>query len=87
MHFVDLLSTFCLPQSQRLHERNPGKQVINLYNASQLDEVGVKFKVGSSECVFNLKFTNGVLEIPCLRIDDNIKSIFRNLVALEQCHY
>jgi hypothetical protein len=87
MHFTDLIRTFSLPQSQRLQQRNPGKQVIHLYNASQLDEAGVKFKVGSSECLFDLKFTNGVLEVPCLTLYANTESLFRNLVALEQCHY
>jgi hypothetical protein len=88
MHFADLLRTFSLPQSQRLQERNTGKQVIhNLYSVSQLDEAGVKFKVGSSECLFDLKFTNGVLKIPRLTLYDNIESLFRNLVSLEQCHY
>jgi hypothetical protein len=47
----------------------------------------VKFKVCSSECLFDLKFTNGVLEIPFLILYANNESIFRNLVALEQCHY
>jgi len=28
-----------------------------------------------------------VLEIPCLTLYDNTESAFRNLVALEQCHY
>ncbi|XP_062176226.1 putative UPF0481 protein At3g02645 [Alnus glutinosa] len=87
MHFADLLRTFSLPQSQRPQQRNLGDQIIHLYSASQLDEAGVKFKVGSSKCLFDLKFTNGVLEIPCLKIDDDTESIFRNLMALEQCHY
>jgi hypothetical protein len=47
----------------------------------------VKFKVGSNKCLFDLKFTNGVLEIPCLTLYDETKSIFRNLIALEQFHY
>jgi hypothetical protein len=88
MHFADLLRTFFLPQSQRLQKRNTRKQVIhNLYGASQLDEAGVKFKVGSSECLFELKFTNGVLEIPRLTLYDNTESLFQNFMALEQCHY
>jgi hypothetical protein len=88
MHFAELLRTFSLRQSQWLKKRNPDKKDnIHLYSASQLDEAGVEFKVGSRECVFNLKFTKGVLEIPCLTLYDNTESAFRNLVALEQCHY
>jgi hypothetical protein len=88
MHFADLFRTFSLPQSQRLQKRKPSKQFIkHLYSASQLDEAGVKFKVGSSECLFDLKFTKGVLEIPCLKLYDYTGSRFRNFMALEQCHY
>jgi hypothetical protein len=58
-----------------------------LYSASQLDEAGVKFKVGSSNCLFDLKFTNGVLEIPCLKLHNNTEYLFQNLIALEKCHY
>jgi hypothetical protein len=58
MHFAELLRTFSLRQSQWLKKRNPDKKDnIHLYSASQLDEAGVEFKVGSRECVFNLKFT------------------------------
>jgi hypothetical protein len=61
-----------------------------LYTFVQCESVGqgrVKFKVGSSKCLVDLKFTNGVLEIPCLTLYHNPESVFRNLVALEQCHY
>jgi hypothetical protein len=47
----------------------------------------MKFKVSSSNCLFDLKFTNGVLEIPCLKLHNNTESLFRNLLALEQLHY
>jgi len=58
-----------------------------LYSASQLHNAGVKFKVDSSKYLFDLKFTNGVLEIPCLKLYNVTESLFRNLVALEQYHY
>jgi hypothetical protein len=87
MHFADLLRTLFLPQSQRLQKRNICIVVIHLYSASQLDKVGVKLKVGSSECLFDFKFTNEVLEIPCLTLDNDTESIFQNLVTLEQRHY
>jgi hypothetical protein len=88
-HFVDLLRTSFLPQSisRRIPQRNRGIKVTHLYSASQLDEAGVKFKVGSSNCLFDLKFTKGVLEIPRLKLNNNTESLFRNLMALEQLHY
>jgi hypothetical protein len=88
-HFVDLLRTSFLPQSipQRKPKRNRGIRLTHLYTASQLDEAGMKFKVSSSKCLFDLKFTNGVLEMPSLNLNDYTESLFRNIMALEQCHY
>ncbi|XP_062176229.1 UPF0481 protein At3g47200-like [Alnus glutinosa] len=88
-HFVDLLRTSFLPQliSQRKPERNRGIRLTHLYTASQLNKAGVKFKMSSSKCLFDLKFTNGVLEMPSLKLNDNTESLFRNLMALEQCYY
>jgi hypothetical protein len=60
---------------------------MHLYTASQLHEAGVKFKVGSSECLFNLKFANGVLEIPCFQLGNSRECFFRNIMALEQFYY
>jgi hypothetical protein len=82
MNFIDLLRIFFLPPSKRLQEIKGGEKVRHLYSASQLDEVGVKFKVGSSECLFDLKFTNEVLKIPCLTLYDETESLFQNLMAL-----
>ncbi|XP_062176224.1 UPF0481 protein At3g47200-like [Alnus glutinosa] len=88
-HFIDLVRTSFLPQSisQSLSKRNDRKKVKHLYNANQLEEAGVKLKVGSSKFIFDLKFKNGVLEIPSLKFDDKTESLFRNLMAFEQCHY
>jgi hypothetical protein len=86
-HFTDLLRTFLLPQSPRPKQRNRKQKVMHLYIASQLDEARVKFKVSSSKCLLELKFTNGVLTIPNLRLYDETECLFRNLLALEQCHY
>jgi hypothetical protein len=83
-HFVDLVRTFFLPPSHKLPEKGRHFEVEHLCNASQLDKAGVKFKKGTSECLLDLKFTNGVLEIPCLKLHNYSKHIFRNLMALEQ---
>ncbi|XP_062176400.1 UPF0481 protein At3g47200-like [Alnus glutinosa] len=88
IHFLDLLRTFYLPLSRSLPRRgNDAIGVRPLYSASQLHDAGVKFKVGSNKCLFDLKFTNGVLEIPHLELYNSSESLFRNLVALEQYHY
>jgi hypothetical protein len=85
-HFVDLLRTFFLP-THMLPQRDNGKRVTHLYTASQLHEAGVKFKVSSSKCGCDLKFTNGVLEIPCFHLNYSTERFFRNIMTLEQFCY
>jgi hypothetical protein len=86
-HFVDLLRTFFLPQPHRLPQRYRRESVTHLYTASQLHEAGVKFKMSSSKCLFDLKFTNRVLEIPCFQLNYSAERFFRNVMALEQIYY
>jgi hypothetical protein len=86
-HFVDLLRTFFLPEPQKLPQRKNGEKVKHLFTASQLHEVGMKFKDSLSKCKFDLKFKNGVLEIPCFDLDYSTERFFRNIMTLEQFHY
>ncbi|GLT41974.1 hypothetical protein SLA2020_159980 [Shorea laevis] len=53
-------------------------------SATGLSESGIIFKKGEGR-LFDIKFENGVMSIPTLRIDDHTESILRNLVAYEQC--
>ncbi|KAG2704277.1 hypothetical protein I3760_06G177400 [Carya illinoinensis] len=86
-HFADLRRTFWLPPLQRIPQRSR-KSIDNLYSAIKLHESGVEFKVGSSKCLFDLKLKNGVLELPCLKLENTTDSLYRNLImALEQCYY
>ena len=55
-----------------------------IYLVTQLQESGVKFKQLERSGGFYIKFNDGVLEIPLLKIEDQSKSIFRNLIAYEQ---
>ncbi|KAG6701218.1 hypothetical protein I3842_08G154700 [Carya illinoinensis] len=90
-HFVDLIKAFFLPSSSQLlspHESNDLPSANHLYTASQLYQAGVKFKViNSNKCLFDLKFTNGTWEIPYIGLDNSTETIYRNILAFEQCHY
>ncbi|OMP10126.1 hypothetical protein COLO4_04797 [Corchorus olitorius] len=54
--------------------------------AKKLHLAGIQFKRGKSESFLDIKFSNGVLQIPLLTIDDFTISIFLNCVAFEQCY-
>ena len=85
-HFTDLLRTFQLPPLERRPQRER-TMISNLYSLTQLCEAGVELKVGSSKCLLDLKFKNGVLEIPQLSFEDRTEVLVRNVMALELCHY
>ncbi|KAL9323913.1 hypothetical protein ACSQ67_008770 [Phaseolus vulgaris] len=88
-HFTDLLRTFMKPSKIRYESLKVGYMVKHLPSASQLSEVGLVFKASSRKCLFDFKYhrLRGVMEMPCLTIDDRTEIWFRNIVALEQCHY
>ncbi|KAJ8763214.1 hypothetical protein K2173_025599 [Erythroxylum novogranatense] len=52
--------------------------------ATELHEAGIKFRRGEKCSVFDIKFANGVLEIPKLSIEDKTEYLLRNLIAYEQ---
>ncbi|XP_059446782.1 UPF0481 protein At3g47200-like [Corylus avellana] len=53
-------------------------------SATELQEAGVKFKKLETGGFLDIKFNNGVMEIPLLKVVDETESMFRNLVAYEQ---
>ncbi|RDX64461.1 UPF0481 protein, partial [Mucuna pruriens] len=88
-HFTDLLRTFMQPSPISQDTLKSGYLNKHIPSASQLSEVGLKFKVRSSSCLFDLKYDHpkGVLEIPCLIVNNGTETMFRNRLAFEQCHY
>ncbi|KAI9124746.1 hypothetical protein K1719_004073 [Acacia pycnantha] len=93
-HFTDLLRL--LP----LQRRKPERHLISVdiesghilsYNANALQEAGIKLKNSTdstSSVLLNLKFSgHNNLEIPQIVVNDRTEILFRNMIALEQCHY
>ncbi|KAM7490185.1 hypothetical protein LguiA_033106 [Lonicera macranthoides] len=81
-HFTDLILILHRPMPQREVE-----EFQSACSATELNEAGVKFTTGSSNCLLDIKFSDGVLEIPCISLYDKTESLIRNLMALELCHY
>ncbi|XP_072991615.1 UPF0481 protein At3g47200-like [Typha latifolia] len=56
-------------------------------SAKELQDAGVKFKKRKNASSFlDVKFQKGVMEIPPLEVHDYSNSLFRNLIAFEQCY-
>ncbi|PRQ41923.1 hypothetical protein RchiOBHm_Chr3g0452021 [Rosa chinensis] len=83
-HFVDFIRTLCLPW-EFSHEVGGELKTVTTLSMRELDRAGVKFKVGSSKNLFDIRFTDGVLEVPKLTLSDETWIRIRNLLAFEQC--
>lgn len=94
LHFTDLVRHFLSFKHPQL-ESPDGKQVKNLYSATMLHQAGIKFKALPDECLLDIRawkknentVKKGELHMPPLEIDNSTECLFRNLMALEQCHY
>ncbi|GLU07025.1 hypothetical protein SLE2022_240050 [Rubroshorea leprosula] len=67
-----------------------GSSILELHkhtipSATRLKESGIKFKRVESRRILDVRFKNGVLEIPTLAIHNTSEAIFRNLISFEQC--
>ncbi|KAF9590344.1 hypothetical protein IFM89_033870 [Coptis chinensis] len=85
-HLLDLVRNALLPPCV---ERNMSQDIRNLKLipcAMKLQQFGIKFKKSDDLNLLSLKFKNGVLEIPPLKIQDVTEPLLRNLIAFEQCH-
>ncbi|KAE8037731.1 hypothetical protein FH972_010296 [Carpinus fangiana] len=55
-------------------------------SATRLQEAGIKFRKSKSANMFDIKFRNGVLEIPQIRIHEITETFIKNLISYEQCY-
>ncbi|XP_028760985.1 UPF0481 protein At3g47200-like [Neltuma alba] len=87
-HFTDLLRLFYLRiiKPGRDFFETGGSDMLR-YSANELQEAGVKFGVSTSKCLLDLEFSGSVLQIPQIKVTDKTEFLFRNVMALEQCHY
>ncbi|XP_054815903.1 UPF0481 protein At3g47200-like [Prosopis cineraria] len=86
-HFTDLVRfLFGQREPPTLKPFSSTTEVL-LYTAKELQEFGVKFKASKSKSILDIKFSRGVLELPCFVVKDLVtKALFLNMVAFEQLH-
>ncbi|KAJ4716206.1 hypothetical protein OWV82_011261 [Melia azedarach] len=87
-HLLDLVRlSFCLPNKERLRGDTRDKLLRFIQPAEKLHRAGIKFKTrNDADSFLDIKFSNGVLGVPPLPMDDFISSFLLNCVAFEQCH-
>ncbi|KAF8031254.1 hypothetical protein BT93_D0450 [Corymbia citriodora subsp. variegata] len=85
-HWLDAIR-FSYMWSVRTGPSEMQKEIKFIPNATDLVGAGVKLRRSRSKCLFDIKFKNGVLEIPPLNLYDMTESYFRNVIAFEQRYY
>ncbi|KAB1213845.1 hypothetical protein CJ030_MR5G017108 [Morella rubra] len=83
-HLLDLMH-HCFAPSYPTVQSKGGRQQ-RLDSATRLQEAGIRFKKATTRSLLDVKFVNGVLEIPPLEVDEWTETILGNLIALEQLH-
>ncbi|KAF2305961.1 hypothetical protein GH714_009164 [Hevea brasiliensis] len=82
-HILDLLRNWLVLSSGKAEDGKLGWQPIP--SATNLVDAGIKFRMGEAKSILDIKFTDGVLEIPSLLIQETTEVIIRNLISYEQC--
>ncbi|KAK0575925.1 hypothetical protein LWI29_009243 [Acer saccharum] len=87
-HFVDLLRLCIEPSNHQLNIEIETMYAPTLPIITELHQAGVKFKVGSTKHLFDIRFDQikGTLEIPKLRISKVTSYYFKNLQMFEALH-
>ncbi|KAG5233447.1 UPF0481 protein [Salix suchowensis] len=81
-HLLDLIHNCYLPAATAV--RNNTREWVSTQPATSLNAAGMAIRKGTARNLFDLRFRNGVLEIPPLLIHDSTVSLFQNLIAYEQ---
>ncbi|XP_020424599.1 UPF0481 protein At3g47200 [Prunus persica] len=69
-----------------MRKGNTSPLVQFIQSAKKLHLAGIKFKEREANSFLDIRFCNGVLEIPNITLDDLRTDIFLNFVAFEQCY-
>ncbi|KAA8548471.1 hypothetical protein F0562_000155 [Nyssa sinensis] len=88
-HLLGLMhDCFCSSFADIVSRRNAGNKGGEfgfIKSVIELEEAGIEFKKSNEKfSFFNIKFENGVMEIPPLTVADKTECVFRNLIAYEQ---
>ncbi|XP_018822068.2 UPF0481 protein At3g47200-like isoform X2 [Juglans regia] len=85
-HILDLLRKWLILSIEG--DENESKSAWQpMPSSTSLVEAGIKFKRGDpNKSILSINFNDGVLEIPPLLIQETTETVFRNLIAFEQCY-
>ncbi|PRQ36374.1 hypothetical protein RchiOBHm_Chr4g0390801 [Rosa chinensis] len=76
-----------------VHEAIIDPDLHQIRTATELSKSDIKFKMAKKESIMDIRFKkgtwfrNGILEIPQLNVGMSSETLFRNLIAIEQCYH
>ncbi|XP_062150279.1 UPF0481 protein At3g47200-like [Alnus glutinosa] len=83
-HLLDMIRHCFHPTYPRQQPKYEMQQGLDC--ATGLQKAGIRLKKANTKNLLDVKFVNGVLEIPPLRIHKNTETLFKNLIGYEQRH-
>ncbi|OMO88290.1 hypothetical protein COLO4_20323 [Corchorus olitorius] len=86
-HLLDFIHRCCCHPSSfemKSYAKNKNLDWKFIRCATELQEAGITFKKVDGKSMFDIKFENGTLQIPELKIGDHTEPLLRNLIAFEQ---
>ncbi|PKI75690.1 hypothetical protein CRG98_003950 [Punica granatum] len=86
-HFLDCLWVCHLSSKKDSPVKKELQIPSRIPTATELHQAGVRFAKRSSTHLLDIEFKDGVLSIPHMFMGDYTETIYRNLLAFEQCHY
>lgn len=92
LHILDLVrSSIVIPSKVKdqkgkiVHEAMFDPEIHEMHTATTLSKAGIKFEGVKSDSIMDIQFEGGVFTFPQLNIGTLAESLFRNLIAFEQC--
>ncbi|KAL3338766.1 hypothetical protein AABB24_027739, partial [Solanum stoloniferum] len=84
-HLLHVVHIFSCHGNPMKNSKNDKTSSTVMPNATELSEAGVSYaKVKNISSVFDIKFENGLMTIPCFQVEDDTETLLRNLIAYEQ---
>ncbi|KAJ0020172.1 hypothetical protein Pint_31157 [Pistacia integerrima] len=80
-HLIDFLRISIIPLNPQLKER---PEILIAPSVKELHQAGVKFQLGLSKNLFDIRFRNGILEIPQFTVSSSLEIALKNLLAFEK---
>ncbi|KAK4720669.1 hypothetical protein R3W88_010902 [Solanum pinnatisectum] len=84
-HLLHVVHIFSCHGNPKKNSKNDEMSPMVMPNATELSEAGVSYaKVKNMTSLFDIKFENGLMTIPCFTVEDGTETVLRNLIAYEQ---